>query len=140
MKSVLTRSLEFASKNVMYVFLGVLVGLGLLSFAIESLKKKESSNPICSALETLCGTTCKNLKSDKDNCGTCRYKCWDQFAINSECQADNCVCPYDFPTFCGAVNLGDSPYCVNTDTDVNNCGGCNIICPAGESCTIGICG
>ncbi len=29
--------------------------------------------------------------------------------------------------------------CTNIQTDVNNCGGCNLVCPRGDVCTAGAC-
>jgi hypothetical protein len=141
MKNVLTRSLEFASKNVMYVFLGILVALGLLSFAIESLKTKENANSsaptICPINQELCGGKCTFLDSDRMNCGSCGYRCWDQFNIYSQCAAGTCVCPSNLPATCTDQNFIN--YCANTDTDSRNCGACGIACNLGESCVNGMC-
>jgi hypothetical protein len=43
-----------------------------------------------------------------------------------------CVCPQG-KTACGGA-------CVDTQTDVNNCGGCGRVCGAGQQCTGGVCG
>jgi hypothetical protein len=48
-----------------------------------------------------------------------------------ECCANGACCPTNTKC-CNGV-------CVNTNADVNNCGGCNIQCPRGAACNNGVC-
>jgi hypothetical protein len=36
-------------------------------------------------------------------------------------------------------NDGGAPYCARTDSDNQNCGGCAMQCPQGQSCQVGVC-
>ena len=40
---------------------------------------------------------------------------------------------------CGAGELLCGATCVNTSTDVKNCGGCNLVCDVGSACVSGLC-
>ncbi len=91
----------------------------------------------------LCSTTadnsCKDVKSsDADNCGACGYKCADHPVANAEatgCSAG--VCQYKCTVNTknvGENNTAASIRCVDTSTDVNNCGGKGKKCESGQVC------
>ena len=93
--------------------------------------------------EILCateyGNTCKDVNStDADNCGACGYKCADHPVANAE--ATGCVagvCQYKCTgstNNVGENNTAASIRCVDTSTDVNNCGGKGKKCESGEVC------
>ena len=93
--------------------------------------------------EILCateyGNTCKDVNStDADNCGACGYKCADHPVANAE--ATGCVagvCQYKCTgsiNNVGENNTAASIRCVDTSTDVNNCGGKNKKCGSGQVC------
>ena len=95
------------------------------------------TGPAC----TKCGgTTCLDLKTDKNNCGSCGNACADA-CCNGVCvdtTSDDANCGS-----CGASCTGGntccSSSCVDTKTDLVNCGACgascNGTCAAGK-CTI----
>ncbi len=71
-------------------------------------------------------------KTDKNHCGDCNTQC----PGNTICVEDtsstsgySCKCPE------GTQNCGneDAPVCVDTDTDIRHCGGCNEVCPTDSS-------
>ena len=102
----------------------------------------------CKEPETLCSTTagnrCINIQSDDaDNCGACGYKCAEHPVANAEaigCSAG--VCQYKCTgntKNVGENNTAASIRCVDTSTDVNNCGGKGIECETGKVCVDGDC-
>jgi hypothetical protein len=68
-----------------------------------------------------CNGECKNLQSDKENCGTCGNRCADNFI----CSKGKC-CPN------GRINC--SGVCVNLRTDEDNCGACGRRCASTSRC------
>ncbi len=88
---------------------------------------------------TVYGISCKDVKSsDADNCGACGYKCADHPVANAT--ATGCVagvCQYQCKgntTNVGENNTAASIRCVDTSTDVNNCGGKGKKCESGQVC------
>jgi hypothetical protein len=83
--------------------------------------------------------TCRPLPVDTDvkNCGRCGNVCSGDH-ITASCSQGMCggTCHLGF-TDCNA-NLGADGCEVNTATDANNCGACNVRCP-GTGCTAGVC-
>ena len=76
----------------------------------------------------LCGgTTCVDLDSDRDHCGTCGTTC----PGTTTCVSGECVCPSG-ETLCGSL-------CVDLGTNPEYCGNCNTTCPGGSSCIDGVC-
>jgi hypothetical protein len=69
----------------------------------------------CTPGLTNCGGVCRNLNTEKANCGAC----------GRECPGANQAC-------CSGV-------CRNLNRDENNCGACGEACPAGEICERGDC-
>src|SRR4051812_29402753 len=66
-------------------------------------------------LLSCCKNHCRNVLSDRNNCGTCGTKCgYQQLCCNGICT----VAAYD----------------------VNNCGKCAHVCASGERCEYGVCG
>lgn len=69
---------------------------------------KKSPGPDC------CKKTCVNVKTDRLNCGMCRYKCkYTEICCRGKC--------------------------VNASFDKRHCGGCNQKCKRGEFCVYGMC-
>ena len=113
---------------------------------------------------------CIDLTSDISNCGACSAMCIGSAGVaattcqngvcNYQCASGYITCANDAPcatnvqTSCGSGNSMGSdctcicaagltscgPYCANTQTDVNNCGGCGKTCgPVVSECSAGSC-
>jgi len=89
----------------------------------------------CTGRETLCGTTCADLLTSKNNCGVCGRSCGGQdICVNGRC-GPACVTG---KTLCGND-------CVDLETNMTNCGSCGTECETflpnalGSECTGGKC-
>ena len=96
---------------------------GIIAFLILSLNAYAQ----CPTGQTLCGSTCVDLTSDANHCGSCGNTC----PPGKVCIGGVCSCPAGFVN-CGGV-------CVDLNTDVNHCGACGNACPTGKVCIGGIC-
>ncbi|MBX7100429.1 MAG: hypothetical protein K1X89_22110, partial [Myxococcaceae bacterium] len=95
---------------------------------------------------TCCASSCTQLKTDVNNCGTCNRKCAaGETCSNGTCGVDTCdasnagaIC---HTTVSGSITTGlcCGTGCVNTRSDPLNCGNCNRVCPSGASCVNGSC-
>ncbi len=84
----------------------------------------------CALGTTFCGSSCVDLDTDNNNCGTCGVACSvGNYCSLGVCQAIVCSPP---TTLCLSS-------CVNTAIDNNNCGGCGNVCSAGTYCSSGMC-
>lgn len=84
-------------------------------------------NP-CLPGQVRCGTTCRNLTSDPQACGSCGNAC----AAGQTCGNGLCLCP-------PGLQLCSSQ-CVSTQSDSDNCGACGQVCPAAfRTCLVGDC-
>jgi hypothetical protein len=92
----------------------------------------------CTSPFANCSGTCTDLTSNSANCGFCGHVC---FAANGNAVCNNGTCRI---SSCNA-GFGDcdglyATGCeVNTRTDVNHCGACNVKCSVGEQCVNGGC-
>ncbi len=83
----------------------------------------------CPAGTTCCnGSTCVDLATNPENCGSCGRRCT---AAGAFCSGGTCVCPDGLTECAGA--------CVDTNTDWSNCGVCSNVCPSGSPCAAGHC-
>ncbi len=91
----------------------------------------------CGAGETKCGSTCKNLKTDPDNCGQCATAC----SAGRACEQGECHLACAPQTRCIAGDAGDAgpELCVDTKTNAAHCGACNAACPSAQFCDGGAC-
>ena len=82
---------------------------------------------------TAAGGTCADLTTTAD-CGACGAACTAAPAnATPACSDGQCA----FVCNQGYARCGDA--CVNTGTDVDNCGGCGVRCPVNEHCEAGRC-
>jgi hypothetical protein len=86
----------------------------------------------CAPGDTLCGTTCVNTSTNRNNCGACGHAC----AANESCQNSQCVCAPPSGLCAGT--------CTNLLTDPGNCGSCGNACAnlwpgQATSCCNGVC-
>src|SRR5262249_2097250 len=79
----------------------------------------------CPAGQPKCGSECRDLSADQQNCGTCGNAC----GAGQTCQAGNCMCS------AGLLACGGS--CVSADA--THCGGCTNVCPSGQVCSSSTC-
>jgi hypothetical protein len=77
-----------------------------------------------------CGLLCVNKQTDPANCGTCGHAC----GLGS-CAAGGCVCNAPSPPISLCPNDPATGTCLDTSSSASHCGGCNVVCPAGEVCT-----
>ena len=90
---------------------------------------------------TNCNGVCVALDADPLNCGACGVAC----PAGSPCVDSSCVAPADAQLQapadeCTAQNLVRcNGACVDTQSDVFNCGGCGLVCGVFESCVGGMC-
>ncbi len=76
-----------------------------------------------------CGSTCANLQTDANNCGSCGKHC----SASEACSAGACApCP--------ASRAQCKDQCADLGSDPFNCGACGNACAADECCHAGSCG
>lgn len=68
-----------------------------------------------------------NLLTDTNNCGVIGFRC------EGSCAGGVCQCP--LPT----MNCNNDGSCSDVRTDRNHCGGCQTVCPNGQTCRGGAC-
>lgn len=119
-------------------------------------------------LGTCCGGECVDLSQDKDACGACGKACPSGLCVGgacvptpTTCGAFTCGTGYQcvegtcvsgcnggpFTSFCASPTgtLGAccdnffSSTCRDIKSDEENCGGCGVRCPAGQTCQNGTC-
>ena len=79
----------------------------------------------CAASQTQCGSVCKDLSADQQNCGACGNAC----GTGQACQAGQCQC--------SAGLLACNGACVASDA--SHCGGCSTTCAGGQVCSNNSC-
>ena len=79
---------------------------------------------------TCCGARCRDLQTDRSNCGACGVVC----PGTDDCVAGSCR-PPGCPT--GAVLCGSA--CFDLLSSPTHCGSCLLSCAAGQSCILGVC-
>ena len=117
---------------------------------------------------TCCNGACVDLNQDKDSCGTCGNACASGLCAGGQCMPTPHACPAGgcfggqqcvdgtcvaacqagpMGGFCAATSGGlgaccdnfFSSSCQDLKGDANNCGGCGVRCPTGQSCQGGKC-
>jgi len=73
----------------------------------------------------MCGSACKDLTSDQQNCGKCGNAC----GAGETCQSGQCLCS------AGLLDCGGT--CI--PPDASNCGGCSMSCASGQVCSSNSC-
>jgi hypothetical protein len=92
----------------------------------------------CAAGETKCGSVCKNLTNDPQNCGSCGTPC----SSGRTCESGECHLACAPQTRCLVGDAGPEAgveTCVDTKTNASHCGGCNQACPSVQYCDAGTC-
>jgi hypothetical protein len=87
---------------------------------------------------TDCGGVCVDIYSDNANCGGCGIGCGGSEA----CGGGTCLILAEpgLAVTCVAAGLTDcGGVCVDTLADVNNCGGCGVVCGPSDGCLGGSC-
>jgi hypothetical protein len=101
----------------------------------------------CGTGTKACNNFCVNTSNDKNNCGTCGMICSGSTSLcsggsckctqNGDC-GTNGVCNNGACISCGSMTACGAA-CVNTQNDSSNCGSCQTMCAAGQSCSRGKC-
>lgn len=150
-------------RQALRLFGSVLLGGALASIPgvawAKKVKTKCNKSSQCSSGQSCCSGTCTNTQTDVNNCGSCGNAC----ASGESCCSGTCT-TLDTTSNCGScgnactapangsatcsggscVITCDSGYfkcgdkCVDTSTDVNNCGCCGTTCTGG-TCQQGYC-
>ncbi|CAN5362869.1 hypothetical protein BH09MYX1_BH09MYX1_57320 [soil metagenome] len=92
----------------------------------------------CNQGETKCGSACKSLGMDPQNCGQCGTVC----AGGTACEQGSCHLACSPQTRCLVGDAGpDSGVetCIDTKTNQDHCGACNAACPSAQFCDAGTC-
>lgn len=92
----------------------------------------------CPSDTTACDDVCIDTDNNPNHCGECDNPCEDDVeAASPVCIEGSCSYECDDPedTFCESVER-----CIDTDVDVDHCGGCDNPCDDGEVCVGGECG
>ena len=84
----------------------------------------------CPDTQTLCGSQCVDLDSDRLNCGGCGEAC----GAGQVCSLGGC------DTSCADGLTDCSGSCRDLATDRTNCGACGNMCANGEVCAESVCG
>jgi hypothetical protein len=84
---------------------------------------------ICPLDNAPCNGVCRDVSSDRNNCGTCGFQCGTGF----ECTLGTCT------PFCNSGLTYCNGACVSLQTDNSNCGSCGHACITGVACTNGQC-
>jgi len=117
---------------------------------------RHSSSPSCAAGECTitcdpgfadCDTNlangCEASLADNDTCGSCATPCTDPSPL-CEGTTTGEVRSYTCVVSCGSGSTRCDDSCVDTDTDVTNCGDCGTVCAAPDNayatCVAGTCG
>jgi Stigma-specific protein, Stig1 len=88
---------------------------------------KDTKKSVCPPGTVLCGTVCRVVSIDPDNCGACGTAC----PPGQLCRGGVCGCPAG-TTLCNGQ-------CRVTSIDPDNCGACGTVCPPGHICRNGTC-
>ncbi len=94
----------------------------------------------CASDQTRCGSVCVDTTTDPSNCGACGRNC----CAGTLCSAGVCVVSCGSArTLCGPgpadAGCASPGVCVDTASDIANCGACGMRCATGEVCSAGRC-
>lgn len=97
-----------------------------------------AGNCVCAQNQNRCGNACVDVKTDLNNCGKCGTVCGgDAGSIMGgtwACVAGACTVQ------CQGMKTNCTGTCVDTTSDINNCGMCGTACdPSLEACSAGKC-
>lgn len=124
-------------------------GIGQKKGALGAVGQPPKSDGTCDVRLTLCGGACRDLDSDKANCGTCANACTGA----KTCSSGACTAPLPPPPDAGPPDAApDAPTatcsegqgfcagaCIDVLFDGNNCGACGVTCTGGKMCVRAIC-
>ena len=114
----------------------------------------EAQDPAnCSACGEICSGVCANDGAGAVICASttstqpnCPFDCTlgQEVCVGTQCLPPGCeggpgACTPDGVTVGLCCDLFGSTTCNNILTDPHNCGGCNVMCPPGQTCSQGVC-
>jgi len=109
--------------QVEYRVIGVLMGAWLVAAGCSG--KVDGQTPNCTTGQKACGSQCKTVATDQENCGACGNVCGaGQTCQNGQCQ-------------CSSGLLACNGTCVSSTA--THCGGCNTTCASGQVCSQNSC-
>lgn len=105
-----------------------LAALGLACSSRPPVTEDSGTPPRCTAAQTLCGSTCADVKTDSAHCGACGTAC----ASGERCAGGAC-----YPASCGGLSCPATHVCIGDQCVERACFG--VLCPPGQRCGGGAC-
>jgi Protein of unknown function (DUF1592)/Protein of unknown function (DUF1595)/Protein of unknown function (DUF1588) len=103
----------------------IVVLMGAWLVAAGCTGKVDSQTPNCTTGQKACGSQCKTVATDQENCGACGNVCGaGQTCQNGQCQ-------------CSSGLLACNGMCVSSTA--THCGGCGTTCASGQVCSQNSC-
>ena len=98
----------------------------------------------CPAGQMVCDSACVDVTTDSQNCGGCVSSGSGSDCTVADLTCQNGSCCTGALSFCpsSGAPTGGPPACVDETSDVNNCGGCGVVCVgnlAPPACNAGAC-
>jgi len=104
----------------------------------------EVNTASCADPATACGDRCVDLHNDPANCGDCKHACSTAHVDHALCLEGSCAWDECSTGYADCDNDASNGCETPTANDVNNCGGCGIVCApdhgTAAKCTGGMCG
>lgn len=101
----------------------------------------------CMGPRTNCNGECVDLRKTTEHCGGCGWHCGDgvdckqgqcERPCSLGCEARTQICDYGWCRCREGLEIC-GPFCIDPQADPKHCGGCGLVCNAGQVCSGGEC-